>query len=413
MGNKIPKIRRIIFFTSLSIAFIIICAAIISVFTAGGKTIFYIKPNEFHPLRNPLMGYAATNHISGSDLVYVEVTWAELEPSEGVYDFKGINAKYELNLLKLAGKRIVFRFLSDRPGDTEHMDIPLWLYEQIDGEYYDNEYGKGFSPDYDNIKLMKHHENAIKALSDEYGSDNFFAYIEIGSVGHNGSFETSDEISAGIDKYILENYVEDYINNFKHSILLTPGYSYFTEEYGLGEYNPNIEDGFSDFSDNKCFGAHILKESTDYSGLINGNHLSYIVSDFSLPEETYENVGYLLKVTEAYAESDRTTGELTVSMTFSSEGAAAFPADWEPVLYIVNSRGKTLVKFPLNLPLNSIEPGKTAEVKKTINLAAFSNEYTFRLCVGVQDPITDKPCVAFAMDGEISENIFNFGSVNM
>jgi hypothetical protein len=413
MGNKIPKIRRTVFTITLSVALIIIIFAIFSIMTDGGKSVFYIKPNNLHPTRNPLMGYASTNADNNSDLVYVEITWAEFEPSEGVFDFSGINDKYRLDELKDAGKRIIFRFVSDRPTEIDHIDIPLWLYEQVDGEHYDNDYGKGFSPNYDNITFMKYHENAMKALSDEYGGDDFFAYIELGSIGHNGSFEISDEISSGIDKYIIENYVEDYINNFKHSILLTPGYTYFTEEYGLGEYNPNIADGFANFTDNNIFGAHIVDENADNFALLHGRRLSYVVSDYGVPESALEDVGYVLKVTEANADADRSTGDLTVNLTFSNEGAAAFPQKWQPMLYILNSRGKTLVKFPLDLDLNTIEPGTTAAIQKTMNLAAFSNEKTFKLCVGVQDPMTNQPCVAFAMDDEISKYIYNFGSVNM
>ena len=40
----------------------------------------------------------------------------------------------------------------DVPGEEKHMDIPEWLYDKIEGQgtWYDMEYGKGFSPNYQN-----------------------------------------------------------------------------------------------------------------------------------------------------------------------------------------------------------------------------------------------------------------------
>jgi hypothetical protein len=413
MGNKLPKIRRITFTVTVIIAVIIVLSALFALITHGGETVFYIKPNDLHPLDNPYMGYVSTDVKTPTDLTYIELTWAEFEPKEGRYDFEGFEYRINYEELRSSGKRVVFRFLSDRPGQEEHMDIPEWLYDIAGGEYYDNEYGKGFSPNYASLKFMQYHQKTIAALGDRYGSDDFFAFIEIGSVGHNGNFEVSDDIDISIDKYVLENYVEDYLDNFKNSILLTPGSSYFTEEYGLGEYIPDLSYGFGDFTKNRVYGAHIIDTSSDYAAALDGKGISYLVSESRPSDETLSKIGYVLKVIEASAITDTETGDLTADITFTNSGTAPFPAKEQPVLYVVNSRGKVLVKFPLSLDLDTIRPGEQISVSKTINLSAFSNERTFRLCVGVQDSITNEPFVTFAMEDELLPMVYYFGSVTM
>jgi hypothetical protein len=413
MGNKLPKIRRITFIITVVLAVVVVLSALFSIITHGGKTVFYIKPNNLYPLDNPYMGYVSTDVKNPSELTYIELTWAEFEPVEGNFDFEGFEKRISYEALKASGKRIVFRFLSDRPGTEEHMDIPAWLKDMAGGEYYDNEIGKGFSPNYSNMRFMQYHQKAIQALANRYGADDFFAYIEIGSVGHNGNFEVSDDIDISIDKYLLENYVEDYIDSFKNSILLTPGSSYFTEEYGLGEYMPDISDDFDDFTANRVYGAHIADSTIDYTVVLDGKHISYLVSDTRPSDKMLSKVGYVLKVVDASAYADNETGDLTVDMTFVNNGSASFPAKEQPVLYMVNSRSKVLAKFPLDIDLDTIAPGEQVIVSKTVNLSSFSNERTFRLCVGVQDSITDDAFVAFAMEDELLPFIYNFGSVSM
>jgi hypothetical protein len=412
MGNKLSKIRRITFTVTVFLAALIVISALFALITHGGETVFYIKPNNLHPLDNPYMGYVSTDVKNPTDLTYIELTWAQFEPKEGRYDFEGFEDRIKYETLRASGKRVVFRFLSDRPGTEEHMDIPEWLYDIAGGEYYDNEYGKGFSPNYSSMKFMQYHQKAIAALGDRYGDDDFFAFIEIGSVGHNGIFEVSDDLDISIDKYVLENYVEDYIDSFKHSYLLTPGDEYFTEEYGLGEYIPDLSHHYDDFTANRVYGAHIV-DSSDYTAILKGRGISYLVSESRPSDETLSQVGYSLKVAEASAFTNSETGDLTANITFTNDGAAPFPAKEQPVLYVVNSRGKVLVKFPLSLDLDTIAPGEQVSVSKTVNLSAFSNERTFRLCVGVQDSITDEPFVAFAMEDELIPMVYYFGSVSL
>ena len=153
------------------------------------KTCTYGDTGEVY--NNPMMGFAPNadyvEAVGNNTLVYVDVTWRELEPLEGVYDYEGIEEDNFLEMWRRLGKKVVFRFMCDEPSDVEHMDIPDWLYEKTgDGTFYDTGYGKGYSPNYANETFIEAHARAIENLGRRYGQDSFFCFIELGSVGHWG-----------------------------------------------------------------------------------------------------------------------------------------------------------------------------------------------------------------------------------
>ncbi|MFQ9152653.1 MAG: hypothetical protein ACLR6B_15365 [Blautia sp.] len=64
--------------------------------------------------------------------MYVDITWAELEPEEGIYAWTAIEEENQIARWKKEGKHLVLRFLCDLPGTEAHMDIPQWLYEKAE-----------------------------------------------------------------------------------------------------------------------------------------------------------------------------------------------------------------------------------------------------------------------------------------
>ena len=131
------------------------------------KTINYEASNQI--LYNPLMGFAPNadymEAVGENTLVYVDVTWREVESQQGVYQFDEIEESNHLDYWRAQGKNVVFRFVCDIPGTEAHMDIPDWLYEITkDGTFYDSSYGKGYSPDYNNETLIECHRQVIEAL---------------------------------------------------------------------------------------------------------------------------------------------------------------------------------------------------------------------------------------------------------
>lgn len=63
---------------------------------------------------NPLMGYAPSawyeNVSEDISLLYMDITWAELEPEEGVYAWDSIEEENQINRWKKEGKHLILRF---------------------------------------------------------------------------------------------------------------------------------------------------------------------------------------------------------------------------------------------------------------------------------------------------------------
>ena len=102
-------------------------------------------------LNNPLTGYAPNaenvEECEDSRLVYIGLTWSMWEPEQGVYDTESLEKTFHIERWKEENKHAVLRFICDIPGETGHKDIPEWLYDKTrDGEFYDMEYGSGYSP---------------------------------------------------------------------------------------------------------------------------------------------------------------------------------------------------------------------------------------------------------------------------
>lgn len=142
---------------------------------------------------NPFMGFsmpATTNPDLVPDyihLVYCDIYWKDFDKTQReiidtdasikftvstdkntitgndgllTYDFTGFIEKYHLNEWKAKGKHVIFRILVDEPTKERHKDCP----EYIKGEYYDNKYGKGFSPNFNDIFVKFHYKYAMLGL---------------------------------------------------------------------------------------------------------------------------------------------------------------------------------------------------------------------------------------------------------
>ena len=88
---------------------VIIAAGVWMVF--GRKTQIYEKTEEI--FGNPLMGYAPDarreNVSEDITLLYVDITWKELEPECGVYDWDTIEKENQFFRWRSEGKHLVLR----------------------------------------------------------------------------------------------------------------------------------------------------------------------------------------------------------------------------------------------------------------------------------------------------------------
>lgn len=438
--------RKCLIWLAAGIALIVIILGISAVMIFGRNVKKYKKTQKV--FANPLMGYApcAWNENVREDvsLLYMDITWAELEPEEGKYNWKIIDTKNQIKRWKSEGKHIVLRFVCDIPENNKHMDIPQWLYEKIGhaGTWYDTVFGKGFAPDYNNAQMVAAHEKAVQALGEHFGKDGLISYIELGSLGHWGEWHVNQ--SAGIqclpDEAVREQYVLPWTKAFPNaSLLMRRPFSHAAKD-GMGLYNDmtgdpqntkgwlkEIENG-GDFSQTgerggltrmrdfwekaPCggeFNSSMPMEEmlgtnlTQTVKLIRQTHTTFLGP--KIAEEKYtkgyetvlKNMGYRLWISKA-ALTWKSRGT-NLKLTWENDGVAPFYQNWPVWVYVENQDGKVIEKERIEFSLSSVLPKKivkTQTLLKTKGLSALAGK-KYKLSIGIEDPMTGKPSIRLAM----------------
>lgn len=412
------------------------------------QSAFFEKSDEV--IINPMTGFAPIAEYKKVaekySLVYVDVTWRELEPEEGVYAFAEIDESNNLEKWRADGKRVVFRFVLDKPDDEAHMDIPDWLYEKTNGAgyAYDNEYGKGFSPDYTNSDIIEGHAKAVQALGAYYGKDDFFAYIELGSLGHWGEWHVNYD--KGVPRLPNEDvrdlYIQPYLTAFPNAKILMRRPFTPCKLYGFGVYNDMTGDAeateewldwinkggkYNQTGETNAIQAvpeiwntapvggeltssvsmdwllrYHLDETID---LIRRSHMTFIGP--KMPEsEVYEqsagellkNVGYRYRIEKVSVRISLNGKNLKVRLNWINDGVAPLYWDWDVYLYLLDSGNNIVEKSQVDIRLSELTEGKTMTTDSLISIWDKTGN-SYKLCIGIVDPNTGEPAVKFAMSG--------------
>ncbi|MDE0821368.1 MAG: DUF4832 domain-containing protein [Opitutales bacterium] len=151
------------------------------------------------PLDNPLKGYCvytdAGRIYRPYSMVFLYVSWKELEPTEGQYAFDEWE-KAAWAHKAAVGKHVVLRVYADYPGKSS--GVPDWLLKKgVTRKPYRN-YGGGLSPDYDHPATVSALEKLIAAMGKRYNDNPRVAFIQLGLLGFWGEWHTypRDELFA-------------------------------------------------------------------------------------------------------------------------------------------------------------------------------------------------------------------------
>lgn len=417
------------------------------------KTIKQYKESQA-AFGNPLMGYAPSawyNEVSEDiSLLYMDITWAELEPEEGVYNWASIDEENQISRWRKEGKHLVLRFVCDIPSDEEHMDIPEWLYEKSGkaGKWYDGEYGKGFAPDYNNPTIISCHEQAVKALGEHFGQDGLISYVELGSLGHWGEWHVN--YSEGIQRIpreaVRDKYILPWTEAFPDARILMRRPFASAEKYRFGLYNdmtgqPEATQSWFDWINNGGeydqtgeknvivpmkdfwktapsggeFTSSLSMEEmldTNQSGtveMIREAHTTFLGP--KIPDENYvdgykevlKNMGYRLWI--SMAKLKNTAKGSRLKLTWENSGVAPMYKEWPVYVYIEDESGKLVEKSRISIKISSLLPGEKATTLTALETERLNSllEKGYRLSVGIEDPMTELPCVRFAMEALYQE----------
>ena len=412
------------------------------------KTIKQYKESQA-AFGNPLMGYVPSawyNEVSEDiSLLYMDITWAELEPEEGVYNWASIDEENQISRWRKEGKHLVFRFVCDIPGEEAHMDIPEWLYEKSGkaGKWYDGEYGKGFAPDYNSPTIISCHKKAVRAIGEHFGQDGLISYVELGSLGHWGEWHVN--YSEGIQRIpreaVRDKYILPWTEAFPDAMILMRRPFASAEKYGFGLYNDmtgqpeatqswlgwinnggeydqtgekNVIVPMKDFWKTAPSGGEFTSSlsmeemlDTNLSGtveMIREAHTTFLGP--KIPDENYvdgykevlKNMGYRLWI--SMAELKNTAKGSRLKLTWENSGVAPMYKEWPVYVYIEDESGKLVEKSRISIKISSLLPGEKATTLTALETERLNSllEKGYRLSVGIEDPMTELPCVRFAME---------------
>lgn len=378
-------------------------------------------------------------------MVYADLTWADFEPEKGAYAFEAFEERVNLAYWREQGKHVVLRFVLDKPGDKKHMDIPQWLYDEIDGdgEYYNISYGRGFNPNYENDTLIKAHQKAVAALGNRYGDDNLIAFVQLGSLGHWGEWHVHSKITPLPLEAVRDTYVSHYVEAFPNTHLMMRRPFTHAEKYGMGLYNdasasPDSTETWLDWIESGGAYEHTGEEnglvampdawrsvpiggelSTSYKAekllddmfdstlaLFERSHSSWVgPGSFAGVEKDgrYQSnlntlmrtLGYRLRVSKLDI-SDISAGMLRFSTTWRNDGIAPFYFDWQPCLLVQSDAGERQI-YPLEGNIRDIQPDALYNMQVALDKQALPAGLC-QVYVGIVDPATNEPGIALAMD---------------
>lgn len=430
----------------------------------AGRTVFYPEESD-RVLANPFMGFAVDAKYDESAqpfrLAHVNLTWRELEPEKGRYAFDAIEEKFNFPLWRQRGVHLIVRVIMDYPRDYAHMDIPDWLYREIggDGTWYDNEYGKGFSPNYDNSLLIRNHERMISALGRRYNDDPLIAFIQLGSLGHWGEWHTWDKKEGYIPfpkRNVSDRYAEHYVRAFPdkhllmrrpHDVALRNGMGLFNDAFG----DPKATaDGFytwytqgytswltkekepamlnfwtkapsgGEFAHRtKYFQDDSIGETLRQARLTHvswmGPNAPYLEEDRTLQpniDRFLNTIGYrFVIVKESHEKKAPAGGKLNVRLDIRNRGVAPFYYPWPLELSLSDAAtGAIVLKTVADADIRQWLPG-TRTVFHTIKLPKRLAEGEYIVNAAILDPQTGKPGVEFAIEGRRPDGRYPLGTV--
>lgn len=173
-------------------------------------------PERKEAFANPLKGWvvwgnaAPTTLPQPASLFFSYISWRELEPEEGVYAFESWENRWSLWLER--DMKVIFRVYVDYPGRPS--GLPQWLEDAgVETTRYE-EYGGGWSPDYDHPLFVEKVQAFIAALGERYDRDPRVAFLDVGLLGHWGEWHTypNTELfaSGATQRTVMETFLESF-----------------------------------------------------------------------------------------------------------------------------------------------------------------------------------------------------------
>ena len=424
------------------------------VVSIGTNKSITVYPKEIEDvLNNPYMGWAPQAeggpYSQPHRMVYAGITWREIESRKNSFNWSDLEKKYKFNYWDNRNVKVILRVIMDLPGKAGHIDIPDWLYNEINGKgfWYDNpEIGAGFSPEYNNLILIASHEKLVKELGKRYGNDSRIAFIELGSLGHWGEWHTAltknSKVSFPMNN-ISNQYAKHYVETFLNKKCLMRRPFEIASHNKMGLYNDMfgtpqtdiwlswINTGYLDLCGQKqlptpefwkcgpsggefAYGnaQSFLEVNSINESLrqVRESHTSWLgpCCPTNLPlgcaEQHNLNIiqktmGYRFVVKSVSCQSTVIAGNtLALEMEWENKGVAPFYYRWPLEFSLSDDKGRIVTRWKAPEDIRTWLPG-TKKTKEYFPIPVYLRGGSYTLCAAIIDPIKDKPGVDFAIKG--------------
>jgi hypothetical protein len=386
------------------------------------------------PLDNPLKGWC-TYTIQGElhqpySMVYRYVTWKELEPQEGSYQFDAWERRTWNDALSKS-KHVVLRVHLDYPGSPS--GIPDWLLAKGLKTRPYSDYGGGRSPDYDDPNLVAGLERLIAAMGARYDRNPRVAFIALGLLGFWGEWHTYPHEDWFASAATQQRVVTAYHRVFKHKMLMgRSAAGCLGQQPWLGYHDdmfPADTDGPEDWKflpkmrqagrmenwKTAVIGGEMEPRAAPRwlgsgypttKATIETGHFTWIgpynpgmereqTAEFvARSQEMVRRMGYQFALQELrYMPQVALGGKLRLTLRGKNEGVAPFYYAWPVRLALLNARHEVVETVPLQTDIRAWLPGEFM-LHATPTLHAKPGQY--RLALGILDPYTGRPALKFA-----------------
>ncbi|WP_435021493.1 DUF4832 domain-containing protein [Tundrisphaera sp. TA3] len=388
------------------------------------------------PLDNPLKGwcpYADAGPIRQPySMVFLYAPWKDLEPEEGRYAFDRWERR-SWSAPRAAGKHVVLRVYIDYP--SRPSGLPGWLKEKGVKLTPYADHGGGLSPDYDDPRMVAAMERLIEAMGRRYDGDPRVAFIQLGLLGFWGEWHTWPKGKLYASKETERRVIDAYRRAFPHKILMA---RYARDAAGDQPWLGFHDDMFPDDTDNghdwsflaglrksgrmdnwqrAAIGGEMephrakkwLGEGYEHTvEMVERSHFTWVgpyapALDASRSPEflgrseaLVRRMGYQFRLDEVrHPATVAPGGSLTVAIRGENQGVAPFYYPWPVELALINAAGKVAGRWPLRCDVRSWRPGP---FQVDGGVEANSPPGRYRLALGIIDPWTGRPAIAFAND---------------
>lgn len=386
------------------------------------------------PLDNPLKGWCPYTNAGPIhqpySMVFLYASWKDLEPEEGRYAFDRWEAT-AWSVPRAEGKHVVLRVYVDYP--SKPSGLPDWLKDKGVKTTPYGDHGGGVSPDYDDPRMVSGMIRLIEAMGRRYDGHPRVGFIELGLLGFWGEWHTWPQEKLSASPATERQVIEAYRRAFpRKQLLARTGKGFAGGQPWLGFHDdmfPEDTDNGKDWSflavlrksgrsDNwkvATIGGEMVPHQAkawlgegfeQTSEMVRRGHFSWIgpygpALEKPTPprfveqsEKLIREMGYQFRLTEIrHSPQVASTGALSITIRGINEGVAPFSYPWTVELALIDREGKLVQRMPVLSDVRTWLPGPF-DVEGTVRIDAPPGLY--RLALGIRDPWTDRPAIAFA-----------------